>query len=113
MPGSPDGLDADASNSAADALVAAEQAKKEAADRQAAHDEALQRALQAEEEAAAATRDRDAAAQHARAALTRAAKERAAAAATLAPAPGDEAPEAAPPPDLRAAMLLHEAVALL
>jgi hypothetical protein len=65
MPGSLDGLDADASNSVADALVAVEQAKKDAADRQAAHDKALQLALQAEEEAAAATRDRDVAAQRA------------------------------------------------
>ncbi|XP_066392627.1 uncharacterized protein [Miscanthus floridulus] len=68
-----------------------------------------------EEEATAVAKDRDTTAQRASEALACAAKERAAAAATVAPEPSGAAPggPSAPPPDLRAAMLHHEAVALL
>ncbi|XP_062205181.1 uncharacterized protein LOC133907160 [Phragmites australis] len=80
-----------------------------AAQRQAARDAALARALQAEEEAAAAAKDRDAAALRASEALARAAQERAAAASSDADC--SSAPPA--PTDLHSAMLLHEALALL
>jgi len=101
-----------AAEKANEAAAAAQRLERE---RQAARDAALARALQAEEEATAAAKDRDAAAQRASEALARAAKERATAAAAVAPEPSGAAPggTSAPPPDLRAAMLHHEAVALL
>ena len=101
-----------AAEKANEAAAAAQRLERE---RQAARDAALARALQAEEEATAVTKDRDAAAQRASEALARAAKERAAAAAAVAPEPSGATPRgtSVPPPDLRAAMLHHEAVALL
>jgi len=80
---------------------------------------ALERAAQAEEEAAAAVRDRDDAAARARAALDRAAKECAAAAASspITESPGDDDGDSPKPyagkQDLHDALLLHEAAAIM
>ena len=86
-------------------------------ERKATRDAALARALEAEQQAAAAAKERDEAAQRASDALARAAMERAAADAAIAPESSGGAtapPRGTPAPtDLRAAMLHHEAVALL
>ena len=101
-----------AAEKANEAAIAAQRLEHE---RQATHDATLACALQAEEEATAMTKDRDATAQRASKALVRAAKERVATATAVALEPSGAAPggTSAPPHDLRAAMLHHEAVALL
>ena len=94
-------------NAAAAAAQRAERARQEA------RDAALARVVQAEDEAKAAAAERDAAAQRASDALARAAKERAAAAVAITPKSSGAPPGGAPMPDLHAAMLHHEAMALL
>jgi len=98
------------------ANAAAADAQRIERERVAAWDVALARAQEAEEEAAAAAKARDEAAQRASSALARAAQARAAAAAAMAPPESSGATPGGPPPpptDLRAALLHHEAVALL
>ncbi|XP_039778489.1 uncharacterized protein LOC120645819 [Panicum virgatum] len=105
-------IDPEASKSAVERAAEAERLE-------AARAAALERASQAEEEAAAAVRDRDEAATRARAALDRAAKERAAAAASspITESPGDDAGDSPKPyagkQDLQDALLLHEAAAIM
>ncbi|XP_039793075.1 uncharacterized protein LOC120659079 [Panicum virgatum] len=81
--------------------AAALEAQRLAKERQDAHDTALARALKAEEEAAATTRSRDAA------------LECAAAEAAIVPPKSSRFVTDSAPADLHAAMLLHEAAALL
>ena len=99
------------------ATAAAATAQRLERDHKATRDAALARALEAEQQAAAAAKERDEAAQRASAALARAAMEQAAADAAIAPEPSGGAPESPggtpAPPDLRAAMLHHEVMALL
>lgn len=118
---------ADAAASAAEAARAREAELKRLDDarlaRQAARDAALAHALEAEQEAAAATTERDAAAARVRDALARAASARAAAAAAEeleGPPVNDDddgasiaSHQTAHVPDVHAAMLLHEAAAVL
>ena len=97
------------------ANAAAAEAQRVERERLAARDAALARAQEAEAEAVAAAEEHDAAAQRARDALDRAAQALTAAEAAAAPTGPPDPPPAggAPSPDLRTAMLQHEAVALL
>jgi len=106
-----------ANEQASEAAATAQRLERQRVAKEEARVAALARALEAEQQAAAAAKERDDAALRASEALARAAMERAAAAAALAPEPsGGASPPpggASTPADLRAAMLHHEAVALL
>jgi len=99
-----------ANEQASEAAATAQRLERQRVAKEEARVAALARALEAEQQAAAAAKERDDAALRDSEALARAAMERAAAAAALAPEPSGGA---STPADLRAAMLHHEAVALL